>query len=187
MATALDSSASGLEDVEDQTAFNLAAWAKVIADPELAKYPFRIETDRYGNPVMLPPPDYGHAKKQSRIGSLLDRLLHHGFTASECPIATSAGVKAVDAAWISQERDAAQADQLCLTRAPEICVEVLSPSNTRREMAEKRALYFEAGAEEVWFCHRDGRMEFFLKDPPETLAPTSRLCPAFPARLDPEP
>jgi len=29
------------------------------------------------------------------------------------------------------------------------------------EMKEKRALYFEAGAEEVWFCRRDGRMEFF--------------------------
>ena len=53
------------------------------------------------------------------------------------------------------------------------------------EMREKKDLYFEAGAEEVWFCHRDGRMEFFLRAAPET--PTlSVLCPAFPARIETE-
>jgi hypothetical protein len=52
-------------------------------------------------------------------------------------------------------------------------------------MSEKRALYFGAGAEEVWFCHRDGRMEFFLKAAPDT--PTaSVLCPAFPTRIETE-
>jgi len=36
--------------------------------------------------------------------------------------------------------------------APEICVEVISPRNSPEEMAEKRALYFAAGADEVWFA-----------------------------------
>mgnify|MGYP001313879954 CR=1 FL=1 len=36
--------------------------------------------------------------------------------------------------------------------APEICLEILSPSNSIVEMEMKRALYFEAGAREVWEC-----------------------------------
>ncbi|MCG3199189.1 MAG: Uma2 family endonuclease [Candidatus Omnitrophica bacterium] len=51
--------------------------------------------------------------------------------------------------------------------APEIAVEVLSPSNTPAEIAHKTALYLQAGSEQVWivdpearsieFIHRDGR------------------------------
>jgi hypothetical protein len=35
---------------------------------------------------------------------------------------------------------------IVLERAPEICVEIISPSNTESEIQEKQALYFEAGA-----------------------------------------
>ncbi len=45
--------------------------------------------------------------------------------------------------------------------APEICVEVLSSSNTQAEMQEKRMLYFEKGAEEVWVCAESGDMHFY--------------------------
>ena len=37
-----------------------------------------------------------------------------------------------------------------MTRAPELCIEVVSPSNSRKELREKVAAYLEAGAEEVW-------------------------------------
>ena len=33
---------------------------------------------------------------------------------------------------------------------PDLCVEILSPTNTRAEMAEKKAAYLAAGAREVW-------------------------------------
>ena len=55
-------------------------------------------------------------------------------------------------------------EPLVLERAPEICVEVLSPTNSLAEMNEKRALYFEAGAHEVWICGLDGKMEFYTPD-----------------------
>ena len=88
-------------------------------------------------------------------------------------------------AWISKPRRQAQRGQVCFTQAPEICVEVISPANSRRELAEKKALFFAAGAEEVWLCHRDGRMEFFSKEAPESLG-ASKLCPAFPPRIQVE-
>jgi Uma2 family endonuclease len=171
-----------LIDFEDQTAFNLAVWEKVLTDSFLAGLPHRIETDRYGQIVMSPPRAPEHGEEQFGVGKRLDQFLPAGHVITECPLSTSEGVKAVDVAWISSARRAAQKGQVCLTQAPEICVEIVSPSNTRRELTEKKALYFAAGAEEVWFCHCDGRMQFFRKDAPETSL-VSALCPVFPERL----
>jgi Uma2 family endonuclease len=41
--------------------------------------------------------------------------------------------------------------------APDLAVEILSPSNTRREMARKLREYFEAGARLVWYIDPDPR------------------------------
>ena len=57
----------------------------------------------------------------------------------------------------------------------------LSPSNSLAEMNEKRALYFEAVAHEVWICGLDGKMEFFASPGQQVAA--SRLCPLFPGQL----
>ena len=66
--------------------------------------------------------------------------------------------------------------------APEFCVEVLSPSNSTAEIDEKRALYFDAGATEVWICNLDGSMSFFV-GPGHLQSATSVLCPSFPTRI----
>ena len=181
MASMLDT--AGLIESEDQTAFNLAVWEKVLADPFLAGLPHRIETDRYGQIVMAPPPAPEHGEEQVEIAFLLKKLLPNGHTITECPVSTSEGVKGVDVAWMSKERRHAQRGKICFTQAPEICVEVISPTNTRRELHDRKALLFAAGAEEVWFCHRDGCMEFFRKDAPETPA-ASALCASFPKRIE---
>ena len=171
--------------LEEQHVFNLAVWARVLADPWLQSLPYRIETDRYGHILMSVPPAPEHGESQSDLAFHLRSLLPHGKVITECPISTSAGTRHADVAWRSRERRRTQRGQVCLTRAPEVCAEVFSPSNSRAEMREKKALYFEAGAEEVWFCHRDGRMEFFLKAAPET-ASASVLCPTFPAQIETE-
>ncbi len=180
MASVLDT--AELVDSGDQTAFNLAAWEKVLADSFLAGLPYRVETDRYGQIIMSPPPAPEHGKDQFGVGKRLDQLLPAGQIITECPVSTAEGVKLVNVAWMSEGRWQAQRGQVCFAQAPEICVEILSPGNTRREMIEKKRLYFAAGAEEVWFWHRDGPMEFFRKEAPE--APVaSALCPGFPQRI----
>ena len=60
-------------------------------------------------------------------------------------------------------------------------MEVIPPGNTRREMEEKMALYFDAGANEVWFCDEDGAMLFFG---PAGRLEKSLLCPDFPAMIE---
>jgi Uma2 family endonuclease len=70
----------------------------------------------------------------------------------------------------------------CFPHAPEICVEVLSPSNTEAEIQEKTDLYFDAGAKEVWICVPSGTMTFKTRGanrPPKQ----SQLCPDFPKKV----
>jgi Uma2 family endonuclease len=181
MASVLDT--VELTDPGDQTVFNTAVWEKVLADSVLAGLPHRIETDRYGQIIMSPPAAPEHGEEQFGIGKLLDQMLPAGHVITECPVSTSEGVKLVDVAWISKDRRKRQRGQVCFTQAPEICVEIISPGNTRRELLDKKRLYFDAGAAEVWFCYRDRRVEFFRKDFPDTPV-TSQLCPVFPSRLD---
>jgi Uma2 family endonuclease len=168
---------------EEQTAFNLRRWAELLADPEVAKIEGRIETDRHGHVIMYPPAAFSHGSYQSAIAYLLRTVASEGRVVTECPISTRDGVRAADVAWISHERLAAIGENIFLTRAPEICIEVLSPDNTRAELAEKKALYFAAGADEVWFCDRDGGMAFYIGADSDGEA-ASKLCPRFPSQVE---
>lgn len=172
---------------EDQTEFNLRRWSELLADTELgrelARIEGRIETDRHGHIIMSPPPGFRHGSYQSEIASILKNLLKNGRAVTECPISTADGVRAADVAWISHIKLARIGENICLTEAPEICVEIVSPDNTRREMSEKKALYFAAGADEVWFCDQSGGMTFFI-GADSTGAGSSKACSKFPIQVE---
>jgi Uma2 family endonuclease len=170
-----------LPDLKSQTAFNLARWTEILADPRLATLPDRIETDRHGHIIMSPPPASRHSRRQARIAALFERLLSQGTAFTECAISTADGVKAADVAWLSYRHPEHQQDPPVFTRAPEICVEILSPSNTPSEIDERRALYFDAGAAEVWICNLDGSISFFVS--PDHQRSNSLFCPTFPDRI----
>jgi len=166
----------------EQTAFNLRRWSELLSDPALAKIEGRIETDRYGHIIMSPPPAPSHGSYQSEISHLLRETMSEGRVISECPISTADGVKAADVAWASAECMRNLGNRACFPEAPDICIEVLSPSNTQREIEEKMALYFDAGAKEVWVCSRSGAMRFYEFAKSRSMK-TSRLCPAFPKQV----
>lgn len=164
----------------DQTEFNLRVWERLLADRELAKLAGRFETDRHGHVIMSPPPGYHHSSRQFEIGFQLRSRLG-GNVRTECPLSTSDGVKSVDVVWLSDAREETAVAGEVLVVAPEICVEVISPSNTKAEMEEKMALYFDAGATEVWFCDENGEMRFVGAEGP---LDHSQLCPDFPAIIE---
>jgi Uma2 family endonuclease len=178
------SALSSLPVIKDQTAFNLDRWDELCADSWWADIDGKIETDRYGQVIMNPPAEPSHGGKQFDVSYLMKSFAPPGKVAVECPVSTSEGVKVPDAIWISRRRQREITSRTALASAPEICVEVLSPSNTRNEIEEKRRLYFEAGAKEVWICERDGRLRFFLASAPAKVAPASALCPKMPARVE---
>ena len=167
---------------ETQTAFNLQRWAELLADRELVKIEGRIETDRHGHIITSPPPAPSHGSFQAEIARLLGNLLPQGRVLTECPISTADGVKAADVAWASARCMEMLAGKVCFPRSPEICVEVVSPSNSEAEIHEKMALYFDAGAKEVWLCEKDGSMRFF-RSLNKNAAPESSICPEFPEKV----
>ena len=63
-------------------------------------------------------------------------------------------VRAADISFVSMERvQAAGRIEGYRSGAPDLAVEVLSPGNTKREMAEKVEAYFAAGARLVWIVN----------------------------------
>jgi Uma2 family endonuclease len=170
-----------LPERASRTKFNLERWAEILTDQTLTKLPNRVETDRHGHILMSPPPAFRHSRRQGHIINLLNELLPDGRTLPECPLSTADGVKAIDVAWLASNRLEITEDPQLLTSAPEICVEIFSPSNSPFEISEKRVLYFDAGATEVWICTLDGSISFF--DSPDHQLPVSSICPAFPDRI----
>ena len=143
--------------------------------------PWKVETNAENQLLMSPPPRNDHFEYESDIVALLAKLMPGGKAMAGCGVQTSNGGRIPDAVWISAERKRSQRGKVSYSVAPEICIEVLSPSNRRREIEEKTHLNLEAGALEVWTCGRDGTMKFFNKD---GSLPASKLCPAFPARIN---
>jgi Uma2 family endonuclease len=170
-------------NLRSQTAFNLARWTEILADQQLARLPYRVETDQYGHILMSPPPAPLHGQRQAHICALSRELLPNGPTLSECPVSTAGGVKAVDVAWLAPGRTENVAQLTVFERAPDICVEIISRSNFPSEIDEKRALYFDASAAEVWVCNLDGSIHFFISSHQHSVSTSSNLCPAFPVSI----
>ena len=157
-----------------------ARWTEVLKDRSLEDLPAKLETDRLGQ-VIMSPASADHSEYQSTVMLLLAPMKPDGKVYCECPIATAEGVKVPDVAWISAARRALRKPgQPTFLVAPEVCIEVISPSNSVAELEEKRTLYFQQGAEEVWTCDLNGRIMFFTADGE---IECSRLFPMFPKEL----
>jgi Uma2 family endonuclease len=128
-------------------------------DPCLANVPGKIELDVWGRMLMTPPSTY-HGLLQGRLCQRLAAL--GGEPLGEIAIATPMGLFVTDAAWASKEFIKQNRGETPLMRAPEICIEVASPSNSVKELQEKTAAYLAAGAEEVWVVYlQSKRCEFY--------------------------
>jgi len=171
-----------LPDREEQLAFNRERWRALCADRRLSDSSNRIETNTFGEIIMTPPAGGGHAKRTFSIAFELQRCLG-GQAMTECPISTADGVRVADAVWFSDARYGQVRGQLVFECAPEICVEVLSPRNTAREIEHKFRLYFDAGAEECWQCDLEGQMSYYHRDQPHESTSTSNLYPSFPGTI----
>lgn len=71
---------------------------------------------------------------------------------AEVGIITSLGVRVPDVLGCSDTWLAQHPENTPLTSAPEIRVEILSPSNTRSEPRRKARAYIAAGAIEAWIA-----------------------------------
>lgn len=130
-------------------------WGELCNDPRMRDLPGKIELNGYGV-IEMSPASNRHALKQAVIAHALKAQLPDGEALVECSVATTDGVRVPDVAWASSRFMAQHGDLTPFPLAPEICVEVRSPSNTDAEMALKTQLYLGAGAVEVWIVSETG-------------------------------
>jgi Uma2 family endonuclease len=131
-------------------------------DPCYASVPGKIELDVWGRTLMTPPSVY-HGLLQGRLCRSLAAGLG-GEVLVEAPIATGMGLFAPDVVWASDRFMASHRGVSPLMRAPELCIEVVSPSNSVEEVQEKITAYLSAGAQEVWIVFlQSKRCEFYGK------------------------
>ena len=135
-------------------------WASICENPVLANLPYKIQTDKWGNIVMSPATNR-HGIYQAKIVALLSRIMDTGTVITECSVETSEGTKVADVVWASSRFIQINQDMTPFIAAPELCVEIISPSNSAAEMDEKKALYFARGCEEFWLCDSEGNMKFY--------------------------
>jgi Uma2 family endonuclease len=108
-----------------------------------------------GSVVCEPPASFGHGVTAARIVHLLSRFVERhgqGVVVGEAGFVVERGpdtVRGPDASFVSSARLTHRGETF-FEGAPDLAVEVLSPSNTRRDVAEKTREYLSAGARLVW-------------------------------------
>lgn len=135
-------------------------WQEVCADRSLSDLPYKIELNERGQ-ILMSPAKLLHSGYQAKIIKLLIKLVEYGEVIPEFAIGTPKGTKVPDVVWCSEALWNQVKFQTESTIAPEICIELLSPTNTDQEMEEKKRLYFDQGAKEVWICNEQGELQFF--------------------------
>jgi Uma2 family endonuclease len=136
-------------------------WSEVLELPYLQNLPFKIELNRFGQ-ILMSPASNLHGGIQVELGALFLTKLPQGKTFSECSIQTEDGVRVADIAWASAEFLTTHGEVTPFPRAPEICIEITSPSNTKAEIDYKISLYFSQGAQEVWIVTLQKKVTIYI-------------------------
>ena len=136
----------------------------ICDDLRFENLPGKVELDTWGRMIMSPASNY-HAVIQGRLAKRFSAF--DGEVMTEASVLTSTGLQVADFAWAGTAFMQAHGTETPFTRSPELCVEVASPSNSRKGLREKAAAYLAAGAEEAWIVFpQSKRIEFYAREGP---------------------
>jgi Uma2 family endonuclease len=119
-----------------------------IPDPREGHYELH-----YGQVILMAPPKWGHEEIQERIRDLFKRLMaNRGTVRVEMSFRPfpEHEVWRADVGVVYHERAACTAADGYLQGAPDLVVEVLSPSNTAQEISEKMHICLPNGCSSFW-------------------------------------
>jgi len=136
-------------------------WQEVLADKSLRDLPYKIELNEKGI-IEMSPASFLHSLLQGRLAKIIGNQLE-GEVFTELAVQTTKGIRVPDVAWGSLAYVQKHIKDIYALSAPELCVEIISPSNTREEMMNKVELFLEADAKEVWLVTEDGRVTYYSK------------------------
>lgn len=138
-------------------------WRAMCADPTFEDVAGKIELTEWGE-ILMSPVGKSHGIAAMRIGEGLRKALG-GQTMAEVGVATPIGVRAPDVAWCSDAFLAAHPEEMPLSSAPELCVEIVSATNALPKLREKAMGYVNAGAVEAWIVYPEsGEIEIYGRE-----------------------
>ena len=120
---------------------------------------FRYEL-RHGEPVLMPPPNRTHYLVQRRLRRYLEKAAGGaGEVDIEMPFRPLPDFEywQADVAFVSRTRWDQTPAERHLEGAPDLVVEVLSPSNTAAEILDRRNVCLENGSCEFWLVDIEHR------------------------------
>lgn len=135
-------------------------WQEVLNNPFFNDVPFKVELNKFGQ-ILMSPASNKHGIVQNKTARNIEKEKRNGVVIIECSILTSEGVKVADVAWASDKFISEFSDQTPYPKAPEICVEIVSSVDSQAEMTEKKRLYLEKGALEVWIVSLENEVKIF--------------------------
>ncbi|MGI8640517.1 MAG: Uma2 family endonuclease [Pyrinomonadaceae bacterium] len=135
-------------------------WQELMSNPFFRDIPYKVELNKFGQ-ILMSPASNRHGILQYKVGQEIERNKQSGIIIIECSILTGEGVRVADVAWASGEFMAEFGEITPYPKAPEICVGIKSPANSKAEMEEKTRLYLEKGALEVWIVDEYSKVNFF--------------------------
>lgn len=136
-----------------------ARWQALCSDPTFEDVAGKIELTEWGE-ILMSPVGKLHGLVAASVAESLRQALG-GRTMVEVGVATAIGVRAPDVAWCSGAYLAAHPEDMPLSSAPEICVEIASASNPLPKLREKAMAYIGAGAVEAWILFPQTRQTEF--------------------------
>lgn len=121
----------------------------------------KLDHNYYSNLSPKIPNKYG--RLQSKLNLLLGEYGKEGEVYNNCSIKTRKGIKVATIAWGSQEFFYQYGAKTPLPVAPEICVEMLFPSEylsktKQKQITDKVEPYLAKGAKEVWLYDDQGNI-----------------------------
>lgn len=143
---------------------------RLMTFPEFEQLP-RPDSVRYelrhGELISLPPAKFGHMRIQENLRRLLDRAaagagtvyIEFGFRPTG-----DREYRIADVAYATKEHLARTNSDSYFEGSPELVLEVVSPSNTALEIADKRDLCLQNGCREFWTI-RPMRVEIDVSTP----------------------
>jgi Uma2 family endonuclease len=155
-------------------------WEALCNDQQINNLPYRIDLINNEGSLLMVPHSNLHSDCQMEIAFLLKKLLPNGKPSVEFALNTGDRVYSIDVCWRSNEWLKKYPPTNITKVAPEICIEVHSPSNTGSEFIKKKNAYFKSGAIEFWIC-KNGFMEFWISE--DTKAKSSLIIPSFPKTI----
>lgn len=129
--------------------------------PEPDDESVRMELDE-GEVISMPPAGEEHGFCGSNIGIILGNhvkkyKLGRVYNSDTGFRLTSTTVRAPDAAFVRKERLAVIRQGVFANGAPDLAVEVFSPSDSVRQLMRKVKQYFAAGCHTVWIVYPEWR------------------------------